>query len=230
MTLLMLKEEAQALPARERERIATSLFGVEQLADTVLEFLDLTRIEAGEMRLNLESVHVPAVLGEAVRHVEAQATAQGTAIRLTVATDLPPLVGDPRRLRVVFDNLLSNALKYTPGAGTVSLTARKQPGLDGDPDCVVVEVLDAGPGVSAPYRTRVFEKFFRLEHQPLSDRSHARGAGIGLYMCRQIVELHGGSIACTVGLDGLGACLVVTLPSRQAVASTAGLMALTLKS
>ena len=61
---------------------------------------------------------------------------------------------------------------------------------------VAISVTDTGPGVPAGFRTRIFDKFFRLEHQQPEDRPHPRGAGIGLYMCRQIVELHGGHIAC----------------------------------
>ena len=75
MTLLMLQEAAAGLPARERELVATSLIGVEQLTETVHEFLDLTRIEAGELRLNLEPVHLPSLLVDVVRHAEPQATA-----------------------------------------------------------------------------------------------------------------------------------------------------------
>ena len=77
MTLLMLQEASDVLPQRQRELVATSLIGVEQLTETVHEFLDLTRIEAGELRLNLEPVQVGAAIAESVRRVEAQANAQG---------------------------------------------------------------------------------------------------------------------------------------------------------
>ena len=85
----MLQEAAAGLPARERELVATSLIGVEQLTETVHEFLDLTRIEAGELRLNLEPVHMPSLVLDVVRHAEAQAVAQGIVVRSSVAPDLP---------------------------------------------------------------------------------------------------------------------------------------------
>ena len=84
MTLLMLKEAAGALPARERELVDTSLIGVEQLSETVHEFLDLTRIEAGELRLNVEPVHLSALFTEVARRAEPQANAQGVHIRSMV--------------------------------------------------------------------------------------------------------------------------------------------------
>jgi NtrC-family two-component system sensor histidine kinase KinB len=214
MTLLMLQEEAAGLPARERELVATSLIGVEQLTDTVHEFLDLTRIEAGELRLNLEPVHLPTLLAEGLRRIESQAAAQGIALRLLAPSDLSPVSGDQRRLRVVFDNLLSNALKYTPSGGTITLTAARsgQGGSHAGSGAVTICVTDTGPGVPAAFRARIFDKFFRLEHQQRDDRRHPRGAGIGLYMSRQIVELHGGHVSCAAGPDDRGACMTVELP------------------
>ena len=84
--------------------------------------------------------------------------------------------------------------------------------VDGGWGTVIIRVTDTGPGVPAAFRTRIFDKFFRLEHQHLDDRRHPRGAGIGLYMCRQIVELHGGQIWCAAGADDRGACMTVELP------------------
>jgi two-component system, NtrC family, sensor histidine kinase KinB len=214
MTLLMLQEAAAGLPARERELVATSLIGVEQLTETVHEFLDLTRIEAGELRLNLEPVYLPSLLSDVVRHAEPQATALGLVVRFVVASDLPRVVADQRRLRVVFDNLLSNALKYTPSGGIITVSG-SSPGLDAVRDgvgAVTIRVSDTGPGIPVGFRTRIFDKFFRLEHQQLDDRRHPRGAGIGLYMCRQIVELHGGQVSCATGADDQGTCIIVELP------------------
>jgi signal transduction histidine kinase/HAMP domain-containing protein len=222
MTLLMLKEAADTLPTRERELVDTSLIGVEQLTDTVHEFLDLTRIEAGELRLNLEPVHVPTLLTDVVRRFDSQATAQGVTLRFIVPSDLPDVVGDPRRLRVVFDNLLSNALKYTPTSGTIAVTAtRSGDRVNPDLGTVTVHVTDTGPGVPVPFRARIFDKFFRIEHHQLDDRRHPRGAGIGLYMSRQIVELHGGRVWCGGGADDRGACMTVELPVARSSCAAA---------
>ena len=115
MTLLMLQEGADGLPARQRQLVATSLIGVEQLTEIVREFLDLTRIEAGELRLNVEPVVLPSLITEALRRIDAQARAQGISIETQTDPDLPMAMADPMRLRAVFDNILSNALKYHAG-------------------------------------------------------------------------------------------------------------------
>ena len=136
------------LPQRQRELVATSLIGVEQLTETVHEFLDLTRIEAGELRLNLEPVQVGAAIAESIRRVEAQANAQGIRLVATVASDLPPILADPVRLRAVFDNILSNALKYTPASGTITIETRHERagGADGSAR-VSINLTDTGPGI-----------------------------------------------------------------------------------
>ena len=126
MTLLMLQEASDVLPHRQRELVATSLIGVEQLAETVHEFLDLTRIEAGELRLNLEPVQVGAAIAESIRRVEAQANAQGVRLVAICRPDLPQIFADPVRLRAVFDNILSNALKYTPETGSITIETAQE--------------------------------------------------------------------------------------------------------
>ena len=202
MTLLMLQEASAVLPMRQRELVATSLIGVEQLTEIVHEFLDLTRIEAGELRLNLEPVAVPAVIADALRRVEGQAAVQRVSLTASVAADVPWISADPLRLRAVFDNILSNALKYTPPGGRVTIdSVLPAPGTSGGPETIAIRITDTGPGIPTPFRSRIFDKFFRLEHHQADGRPGARGAGIGLYMCRQIVELHGGDISCSGGLD-----------------------------
>jgi two-component system, NtrC family, sensor histidine kinase KinB len=218
MTLLMMQELSERLPAPQQELLATSLMGVEQLDEIVHEFLDLTRIEAGELRLDLEPVPPALLVAESLRRARAQAVAQDITLSSAVDPDLPPIVGDPRRLRAVLDNLLSNALKYTPGGGRVTIASRRA-GVGGDTS-VAISVTDTGPGIPAGFRSRIFDKFFRLEHDPGHDRPHARGAGIGLYMCRQIVQLHHGNISCTAGEDDRGTCVTVELP--VAVSAAAG--------
>jgi NtrC-family two-component system sensor histidine kinase KinB len=213
MTLPMLKEAADVLPERHRQLVGTSLIGVDQLTETVHEFLDLTRIEAGQLRLNLEPVRVEAVLADALHRVEGQAKAQDIVVSHQAAGEMPRLVADPLRLRAVFDNILSNALKYTPSGGTVTVDGSTASASDGKYETVSISITDTGPGIPSAYRSRIFDKFFRLEHHHTEMRPGARGAGIGLYMCRQIVELHGGTIACAAGSGDRGTRITVTLPA-----------------
>ena len=81
----------------------------------------------------------------------------------------------------------------------------------------MISIVDTGSGIPLAFRARIFDKFFRLEHHQTETRPLARGAGIGLYMCRQIVELHGGKISCSAGRDERGTCITVSLPTKRRV-------------
>ena len=182
MTLLMLQEASDVLPERHRELVATSLIGVEQLTETVHEFLDLTRIEAGELRLNLEPVHISSVRSR-THFDESKDRRRRRASQLSarVDSDLPRILGDPLRLRAVFDNILSNALKYTPDGGRdrrsrERITSR---GCRRRARRVSISVTDTGPGIPVAFRPRIFDKFFRLEHH--QTEGHAGSARRGYW-------------------------------------------------
>ncbi len=212
----MLQEAAAGLPARERELVATSLIGVEQLTETVHEFLDLTRIEAGrtasQPRARAPSDVCWLTWSDTPRR---RPTAQGIVVQARRHARSPQ-----RRRR----SAPASRRVRQPAVERAQVHAdrrndhrdwrqvRRQRAVDGGCGTVVIRVTDTGPGVPAAFRTRIFDKFFRLEHQHLEDRHHPRGAGIGLYMCRQIVELHGGHITCAAGADDRGACMTVELP------------------
>jgi two-component system, NtrC family, sensor histidine kinase KinB len=110
----------------------------------------------------------------------------------------PALVrGDPAQLSMVFTNLLSNALKYTPRGGAVSIgVVSERIAGNGHIGLVHIAVTDTGPGIPREFRERVFDKFFRVEPHVESAQARTWGSGIGLYLCRQIVEAHGGKISC----------------------------------
>ncbi len=204
MTLLMLQERAVSLTDRDRELVRTALLGIDQLAGTVDEFLDLTRIEAGQLRLNWDLVDVAALLEREASAVRGPCKDAGVELIVTGA-ERPGLTvrGDAARLHVVLANLLANAMKYTPAGGTIALAAGH------DDERIVVTVEDTGPGVPSEFRERIFEKFFRVEHHREAEAG-VRGSGIGLYIAREVVEAHGGTLRCEER-EGGGARLVMTL-------------------
>jgi NtrC-family two-component system sensor histidine kinase KinB len=205
MNLLLLQEQAENLTPRQRLLLSAAVLGVEELAGTIDELLDLTRIEAGQLRILREPVDLGAVLGEAVRALRPRF--EDAEVALHVAKGLPAAVirGDAARLRIVFVNLLVNALKYTPRGGEVSVRlAPAQEAAGGGRQPLQIAVTDTGSGIPPEFRERVFEKFFRVEHQRDEGAEGVRGAGIGLYLCRQIVEAHGGAIWCEAGEGGRG--------------------------
>jgi NtrC-family two-component system sensor histidine kinase KinB len=185
MNLLMLGEKSGGWPERDRQVLAAAVQGCEELSDTIEELLDVTRIEAGQLRLNLAPVDLEAVLAAARRGLEPRF--DDARVRLHVVREgTAVVVGDAARLASVFSNLLTNALKYSPsgGAVTVRVASEPDPGTDGAAT-VQVTVTDQGPGVPAEFRERVFEKFFRVEHHLGQRDNGVRGTGIGLYLCRE---------------------------------------------
>jgi len=158
-------------------------------------------------------VRLSAVIVEALRRIEGQAKAQGVSTHVRSDAELPSVLADPLRVRAVFDNIFSNALKYMPNGGSIVIESRAIQSHGSD-DVLSISIVDTGPGIPTQFRSRIFDKFFRLEHHQTEGQAGTRGAGIGLYMCREIVELHGGQIACDAGFDGRGTRITVTLPSR----------------
>jgi NtrC-family two-component system sensor histidine kinase KinB len=209
----MLGEGAGGMSERQRELLAAAVAGCEELGLTIEELLDVTRIEAGQLRLNVAPVDLVAVLTAVQGSMQTRFDDVG--VRLVIIPEAKPVLlrGDPARLGSVFANVLSNALKYSPAGGVVEVRlSSRQNAQDGATGSLQVAVSDQGPGVPAEFRERVFEKFFRVEHHVTDRGERVRGTGIGLYWCREIVKAHGGTITCEPGDGGTGTRFVVTLP------------------
>jgi signal transduction histidine kinase len=238
VTLSLLSEAASQFSARHREMLETAVLGCEQLAATVDAFLDLTRIETGELTLALEHLDVARLTVDVVNVFAPRCEEAGVSLQCTVDEPVPRVRGDAVRLKVVLSNLLSNALKYTPSGGEIAIhvgsTSRNRiarsspprggPGNPVQPDSVCISVTDSGSGIPPEYRELIFEKFFRVEHyKPPSEQQGARGAGIGLYLSRRIVEAHSGEISCDSPRTGRGTMMNIRLPVSVASPPTSGI-------
>ena len=228
VTLSLLSEAASQFSARQREMLETAVLGCEQLAATVDTFLDLTRIETGALTLALDQLDVAKLAADIAQVFAPRCEASGISLRCSVDPKTPTLRGDAVRLKAVLSNLLSNALKYTPSGGEIvieidptSWNGSARPSaprvmVDGR-RAVRVTVTDTGPGIPAEYRELVFEKFFRVEHhQPPHQEQGARGAGIGLYLSRRVIEAHDGEIHCDAPPSGRGTKMRILLPVADA--------------
>lgn len=213
MNLLLLGERPENLTPRQQEILATAVLGCQELAGTIDELLDLTRIEAGQLRLSRDMVDVYAVIERAIAALRPRFEDAAVTIRVVAACQPALVSGDATRLGMVFTNLLSNALKYTPRGGSVSVSVASghNAGDNGGP-ALHIAVTDTGPGIPAAFRDRVFDKFFRVEQHLENGESGPWGAGIGLYLCRQIIEAHGGGISSGPGENGLGTRIAVIVP------------------
>jgi signal transduction histidine kinase/CheY-like chemotaxis protein len=182
-TALLQEQLATALTDRQRRYFQNISDAGQHLLALVNDVLDLSKVEAGKVELRPEAIEVEALFEPVI--AAARQTAAERTIHFDAAIQGGALVRvDAARVRQVLYNLTSNALKFTPGGGRVSIVA----GLDGDD--LDVEVRDTGIGIPADRRERVFAMFERLNE----GRSEASGTGLGLALTKRLVELHGGSI------------------------------------
>lgn len=216
MSLLMLQEMTEKMDVRVRDLVSNALGGIDLLGETVDELLDMTRIEAGRLKLNVDTVDVMDLVREVANRNRARGEELGLRLEVHSAGGLPAIVGDRAQLRIVLDNIINNSLKYTPRGGSIEI--RVAPRSSGQPSSVEVAVTDSGCGIPTEFQLRVFEKFFRVEHYRPGSEEAPRGSGIGLYLCKEIVKLHGGRIRCETPGQGHGTQIVFDLPTRGPVA------------
>jgi NtrC-family two-component system sensor histidine kinase KinB len=212
MNLLMLQEKADNLTARQREILQSAVAGGEELAATIDELLDLTRIEAGQLQLAKQPVDLEVLVEQVSRTLRPRF--QDAEVSLRVVSEAPKAMvqGDQARLRIVLVNVLTNALKYTPRGGEVTLRlASRQNARPAGKAGVQITVTDTGPGIPPELRQRVFDKFYRVEDHHTDGPKGVRGTGIGLYLCKEIIEAHGGTITCQEGDHGRGTRIAVEL-------------------
>ena len=175
------------------------------LLELLNDILDLSKVEAGKMELELADTSLTAALEQGVAMVRTRASNQGLSLTVDVEPDLVDVVADPLRLKQVLLNLLSNAVKFTPPGGRVRVRARR---LANE---VHVTVEDTGIGISEEDQKRIFESF----EQGRGGLSRtAEGTGLGLTLSKRIVELHGGRLWVESRL-GEGSAFTFTLPPTR---------------
>lgn len=220
MNLLLLREQDLDLSPRQQEMLGSAIAGTDELAATIEEMLDLTRIESGQLTLNPESLDLNPLIGESLRSLRPRFEDRGLSVRVEAAAGPLAVRVDPVRIKLVLANLLGNAVKYSPRGGAITIGVRAVPGREpSETGQVELAVTDEGPGIPQELRERVFEKFFRVEQVRPDANRGVRGTGIGLFLCRQIIEAHGGRIWCEDGPNGRGLrvafSLLVASPSHM---------------
>jgi len=196
--------------------LQVALSETERLSRLVDHLLDLSRLDAGVIRLDVQPIALTPFLHEVVDAASLAARAQERDVHWTIDVTPPDLAvdADPERIHQVIANLLDNASRHSPPGGRIRLTARAPEGGDD----VVLEVRDEGPGIALADRGRVFERFERGGRPDGSG-----GTGLGLAIARWAVTLHGGTIEVVDderpdGPDGPSSTIRVTLPRRPAAA------------
>jgi signal transduction histidine kinase len=180
-------------------------------ADTLLRLvkrlLDISRFEAGGGRLEPRAVELSHLADEMERAFDVLARQRGIKFSVWSAPDLPDeVLWDLDRVHEVLGNLLSNAFKFTPRGGSVSLS------FEAEDSEVRIAVQDTGAGIPKDQLPRIFDKFYQADNQRSAG---AAGTGLGLAIAKQIVDAHGGTITCD-STEGVGTTFTITLPTRVA--------------
>jgi two-component system, NtrC family, sensor kinase len=175
------------------------------LLSLINEILDLSKVEAGRMELEVATFDLPLAIDNARTFVRERATKHGINLDVTIDERLGEFVGDERKIKQILLNLLSNAVKFTPEGGRIGISARQANGS------VEISVSDTGIGISPEDQAKIFEEF----RQVGGDYAHKReGTGLGLTLAKKFVELHGGKIWVESEV-GKGSTFSFTLPERS---------------
>lgn len=190
---------------RDRQKFIEAAYQSNENQLSIIEnILHVSKLEAGKLSLNIESVDLNALARKSVDDMRLSAKARKHKLRLDQTK--PPLVlqADATKLAMVLENLLSNAIKYTPDGGNIRLS------LTADNDHAIITVQNSGKGIAPDDLPHLFQRFSRLSRH---ENSHVPGTGLGLYLTRKLVELHGGTIDVK-SQPGHGASFTVKLPRR----------------
>ena len=189
--------------AKQREYLEDILSSGKHLLTLINDILDLSKIEAGRMELDLSSVSLPMALDSGLTIVRERAARHSIKLDATIPSDLPSIQADERKVKQILFNLLSNAVKFTPDGGRVEVRVAREDGH------VRVDVRDNGIGIAPEDQPRVFEEF-----QQVGRERSREGTGLGLTLTKRFVELHGGRIWLESEV-GKGSTFSFTLPIER---------------
>ncbi|UCG39087.1 MAG: response regulator [bacterium] len=201
--LSLVLEKDFGRPSRELRDILTVVKeqGNSQLG-LIEDLLDLTRIESGEFKLNRQPITVPGLIGKALENFRPKYEEKSIEIEVSVEEDTPRVHWDFQKMLQVFQNLLDNALKFTPSGGTITLTAHAKS------DFVEIRVMDNGIGIPRDSIDQIFERFYQVDSSPTR---RFGGSGLGLSIVREIVLAHGGKIFVE-SEEGTGTTFLMLMP------------------
>jgi signal transduction histidine kinase len=199
--------------AQQGELLATAKADCERLTKLVKELLNLSRLESGRYQMKKEPVNMQDLVDDALKHLRVPFRLKEIAFETAIDSTLPDFPADREQLSWVITNLVSNALRYTPAGGKVTICAGRENGL------IQVSVADSGRGIPAEALDSIFDKFVQVRQ---STESTPGSVGLGLAIAKEVVEAHGGKIWVTSEV-GKGSTFVFTIPlEREAQREQAG--------
>ena len=195
---------AGPISEKQKEFVGDIRDSGKHLLSLINDILDLSKIEAGKMELDVARFDMASAIDNAMTLVRGRADRQGIRLEANVSSDVTEYEGDERKFKQIVLNLLTNAVKFTPEGGTVSLAAGRSKGA------YEVSVKDTGIGIAAEDHEKIFEEFQQVG---VASARKAEGTGLGLTLTRRLVELHGGTIR-VASAPGQGSTFTFTLPIR----------------
>jgi signal transduction histidine kinase len=189
----------------QRYHLGTVLNSVHQLRAMIRDLLEATRAESGKIRIEPSCVNIGELIQQAISMMGPSAKEKRVGLEVGLDTRIPFVYADPDRVLQVLINLIDNGIKFTPAEGSVLVKACM---VEADPDMVYLSVADTGRGVTAEAKTLIFE---RLYQDPDSVDNSRAGLGLGLFIAKELVELHGGRIWVASEVDN-GSTFSFTLP------------------
>lgn len=169
-----------------------------RMGKLVNDLLEISRLEAGRIKLNLAPVHLQEIVEETISEAQSEIEARHHTLEVDIPEALPPVMGDRERLIQILSNLVSNAYLYTPKGGTIRIAVEKRTDLEERPPHLLVSISDTGIGMSPQDLAQLGESFFRADHELVHTQ---RGTGLGVSISRHLVELHGGDLLVESEVD-----------------------------
>jgi PAS domain S-box-containing protein len=183
---LLMQGHMGELTPEQKTYLGYAQEGVQQLIAIVEDILLMTRSDSGQFEIKPEEVNLLNLANQVLRTLQPQALKASVVLNKDISSPSPVLFVDPQRMKQVLNNLVVNAIKFTPPGGTVTLRARPY-----NEDFVMISVIDTGYGIPPEDRNHVFERFYQSNH---AGQSRMGGYGLGLPIARLIIEQHGGVI------------------------------------
>jgi two-component system, NtrC family, sensor histidine kinase KinB len=199
---LLLERTARDLGEKDRMLLQAAHEEAHRMKALVDDLLDLSKIEAGRIDLEFESVPIATLFDHAQAVFKGQAMMQEVDLSVQLDEDMPRIRADANKITWVLTNLIANALRYAGKGGHIELAARKVGSQ------IHLSVRDDGPGIPVEYQSKIFQKFVQVKGRA------AGGSGLGLAICKEIVRAHGGSI-WVESVPGQGSTFIFTLPVAQ---------------
>jgi two-component system sensor histidine kinase/response regulator len=207
MSATLLRWSLGELSPRQRDYLNTIHTSGEHLLSLINDILELSKLESGRLVLEVRPFSLSSLSRQSMDAFRAEAMANGleVSLDLKIPPDQDIFVADPRRIRQILSNLISNAIKFTPRKGKVTLRVRR------DQNAALFHVEDTGIGIPEGAQSLLFQKFQQLEN--VRQREY-QGTGLGLALTKQLVDLHGGSINVT-SQEGVGSIFTVRIPVQR---------------